>query len=146
MKAYVAFGSNENQETNIEKALDLIGQLYPIVKVSSFYESEAIGETAGEAAYLNGVLIVETNDDAFQIRAQLKAIESSLGRDVKNRKRVPIDLDLILLDDLILESESLLLPSPDIEKYDFIQIPLAEIAGEVRHPLSQKLFKTYTNK
>ncbi|MFA7387932.1 MAG: 2-amino-4-hydroxy-6-hydroxymethyldihydropteridine diphosphokinase, partial [Thiohalobacteraceae bacterium] len=77
-----------------------------------------------------------------EVAAQLRAIEDANGR-VREGARFSartLDLDLLLYDDLVLDQGRLQLPRGEITKYAFVLRPLAEIAGERRHPLSGKSF------
>ena len=89
----------------------------------------------GQASYLNGAAIVETSQPPIQVLEALAEIEASLGR-VRDMRWGPrtIDLDLLLYDDVQMESPSLTLPHPRMAFRKFVLEPAAEIAPDWRHP------------
>lgn len=138
--AYIAFGSNlGDRHANIEKALQLLReQELQIEKVSSFLETEPYGVT-DQPMFVNGVLKAVTKLPPEELLQLLLATENAMGR-VRLRRwgERNIDLDLLLYDDLCLQSDKLILPHPDMQNRDFVLLPLAEIAAEVRHPVLKK--------
>ena len=56
-----------------------------------------------------------------------------------------IDLDLLLYEDVVLDTEELKLPHPDMQNRDFVLLPLAEIAPELVHPILQKSIEELSN-
>lgn len=138
--AYIAFGSNLGDRcANIDKALQLLREHgLQIEKVSSFLETEPYGVT-DQPMFVNGVLKAVTELAPEELLQLLLATENALGR-VRLRRwgERNIDLDLLLYDDLCMQSEKLTLPHPDMQNRDFVLLPLAEIAAEVRHPVLKK--------
>lgn len=138
--AYIAFGSNlGDRHANIEKALQLLReQGLQIEKVSSFLETEPYGVT-DQPMFVNGVLKVVTKLPPEELLQLLLATENAMGRlRLRRWGERNIDLDLLLYDDLCLQSDKLTLPHPDMQNRDFVLLPLAEIAAEVRHPVLKK--------
>src|SRR5439155_24931311 len=78
---------------------------------------------------------IETSLTPLDLLQLLLAIERTHGR-VRTQKDGPrtLDLDLLLYDDVILQSDELILPHPRLHERAFVLAPLAEIAGEVVHP------------
>ena len=129
-KFYVLVGSNINPHENVNKGLDLIKKNYEIVleAVSSEYISKAVGMDGND--FLNLALRCATELSFKDSLKLLKDIEASCGRERDpNNKFTPrtLDLDIIIWNDFEGVIDGYELPDPDINKYDFIQIPLAEI-------------------
>ena len=129
-KFYVLVGSNINPHENVNKGLDLIKKNNEIVleAVSSEYTSKAVGMDGND--FLNLALRCATELSFKDSLKLLKDIEASCGRERDpNNKFTPrtLDLDIIIWNDFEGVIDGYELPDPDINKYDFIQIPLAEI-------------------
>lgn len=94
-----------------------------------------------QGPYLNGALLVETSSTPENILNTLFEIETELGRKrtaaVKWGPRT-IDLDLILVDDLVLQSARLIVPHPGMPTRDFVLGPICEFWPDWQHPLEGK--------
>ena len=138
--AYVALGSNlGDREENLRNALKHLEENeVRVVKVSTFIETEPYGVT-DQPGFVNAVCQVETELEPLELLRLLLKIELEMGR-VRIRRwgERNIDLDLLLYEDACVVSEELTLPHPDMQNRDFVLLPLAEIAGEVVHPILQK--------
>lgn len=135
-RAFIGIGSNIEPEANIQRAVARLARELRITGVSTFYRSEAIGEKP-QPAFVNGVVAVETPLPPLELKLKvLRRIEAELGRQRSADKYAPrtIDLDLLLYDDLVLDTPELTLPDPHISERACIAVPLAELAPQLRLP------------
>lgn len=135
--AYIALGSNLGErKQNILTALNYMEQSgLKILAVSSLLETEPYGVT-DQPSFINAAVKIETGLAAHDLLRLLLAIELKMGR-VRKRHwgERNIDLDLILYDDKIMKDKDLIVPHPDMQNRLFVLSPLAEIAGDVVHPV-----------
>ena len=129
----MGLGSNlGNREENIRIAILLIGErVGTVLRQSSLIETEPWGFES-ENSFLNGVILVETTFTPRQTLKATQKIERELGRkrksdSLKKYADRPIDIDILLYDDLTIDEPDLKIPHPLMEQRDFVMIPLREI-------------------
>ncbi len=141
--AAIALGSNlsspwGDREANLREAAVRVARLGELRAVSSFYDTEPVGYV-DQPRFLNGALLLATDLEPLTLMCALLAIEQSMGRD---RTNVPqkgprvIDLDLLLMEDVTLDTVELTLPHPAMAERRFVLEPLAEIAPTLIDPRS----------
>jgi len=134
-QVYVSIGSNIERENHISGALRALTAVYGEMQRSSVYESAAVGFDS--APFYNLVVAFETDDSPQSVQQTLHRIEDDQGRSRTAALAArTLDLDLLLYDELVIQAGKLVLPRPDIDRYAFVLGPLAEIAGERRHPVT----------
>lgn len=138
--AYLLIGGNlGNRLGNLQLAAELIEKSCgSIAQRSSIYETAAWGLTE-QPDFLNQVLVLHTGLVPATLMQQLLLIENSMGRErsVKMGPRI-IDIDILLIDDLVMDTPLLQLPHPALPLRRFALLPLAEVAPDVIHPVEKK--------
>lgn len=134
-KVYLGLGSNlGNKEENILEAIKRIGeQIGVVVRQSSLYKTEPWGFES-ENYFVNAVVCCHTSLSPFDVLEHTQQIERMLGRTSKTRHgeyhdRL-IDIDILLYDDMSIDSTSLKIPHPLMQERDFVMIPLREILND----------------
>ena len=143
-KVYLGLGSNlGDREEIILKAISLIGERVGLViRQSSLIETEPWGFES-DNKFLNGVILCETTLTPRQVLRATQKIERFLGKLRKHSTRRhplsfiiyplsiyhdrPIDIDILLYDDLTIDEPDLKIPHPLMYERDFVMIPLKEI-------------------
>lgn len=141
--AYIAIGSNMGErEQWLNKAIAALQQHADIevVQVSNIYETDPVGYTQ-QPAFLNMVIQVRTTLSPTDLLLEQLSIEQQLGR-VREVRWGPrtIDLDLLMYDNISLETELLVLPHPRMMERAFVLVPLHDVLSashslytEVKH-------------
>lgn len=135
-RAYVSIGSNIDAERNVRSAVASLRERYGPLVLSTVYETDAVG-FAGPPFY-NLAVGFDTDEDPHTLVHSLHEVEDAHGR-TRTAPRYAsrsLDLDLLLYDDLVLREPGLELPRPELLEHAFVLGPLAEIAGELHHPVS----------
>ncbi len=132
----ISVGSNLDREQNIERALDSLRLSFGQLRISSVYETAAVGFNGPD--FYNLVVAFETDLDVRLLIDRLHDIEVEQGRIRMTQKMTSrlIDLDLLLYGDGILYSEGLDIPRREILEYDFVLQPLAELLPDTVYPVS----------
>ena len=133
-RVFVSAGSNIDPRANLEAACAALNQRYRDLKISPVYESPAEGFDG--PPFLNLVASFLTEEPPREILEALAELETRAGRDRSTGKfsSRTLDLDLLLHGDTV--DASLKLPHPDIERYAFVLKPLANLAPDLRHPVT----------
>lgn len=135
--AYIGLGSNLHdpveQVRAALRALDAI-EATRVAAQSSLYRSQPVGYAA-QPDFVNAAARVESALDAPTLLARMLAVEQAAGR-VRTRPNGPrtLDLDLLLFDDVRIDSEQLSVPHPRMHERAFVLIPLIEIAPGIVIP------------
>ena len=158
---YLGLGSNlGDRQQNIEKAVALIGErVGQVVRCSSLMETEPWGFVS-ENRFLNGVVLCQTELSPREVLQATQKIERELGRkrplqlpqkgerrrsnsrsplsdgrgaggEAVNYSDRPIDIDILLYDDLRVDEPDLKIPHPLMFERDFVMIPLREICPKI---------------
>src|SRR5690554_4891636 len=132
---------------NLQNAVDsLFKEVGAILKISSVYETPAIGFEG--APFLNCAVLVSTDLNPSKALKTILQIEKTLGRERKELKTYsarPIDIDIIFIDELIINSENLIVPHPRMEDRKFVLEPLADLDLQFTHPVSRKSIAALLN-
>lgn len=136
---YLALGSNiGDRQKQLSAALQRLREVVDIHKISAVYETEPVGYF-DQPRFLNLVCYGQTAASPHGLLQSTKAIEEALGREpsFRNAPR-PIDIDVLLYDNLCLTTEQLTIPHPRMRERAFVLVPLVEIAPTVIEPVSGK--------
>jgi len=138
---YLSIGSNlGNRQENLDRALKLLSERMRMGKVSSIYDTEAVGPVS-QPRFLNLACEVFTRLTPEGLLALVKGIEQKMGRYSRSGEPRIIDIDIVLYGDQVVNTPSLVVPHPKMHERSFVLIPLAEIASDVVHPTLKKTMK-----
>lgn len=135
--AYIALGSNlATPVQQLNSAIQAMAELpkTQVKKVSSFYQSKPLGPQ-DQPDYVNAVACIETELAPLALLDALQHIENRQGR-IRLRRwgERTLDLDILLYDDQIIQSERLIVPHYDMQNREFVIVPLYEIAPQLILP------------
>ena len=131
-EVYLSLGSNlGDREANLHEAINLLQQRAgEVLRTSSFLGTEPWGFQSPNR-FLNAAVCLLTDLTPHQLLTVTQQIERDLGRTAKTRSRAyadrPIDIDILLYDDIQLSTPELTIPHPLMHKRDFVMIPLKEV-------------------
>jgi len=139
--AFLSLGSNLGDRLgNLRRAIKKLKESdeIEVEEISPVYETEPVGGQ-DQGWYLNLVLRVQTSLEPLALLEQLRSVEDGMGRS-REEKWGPrkIDLDILLLDDRVVDSERLTIPHPRMHERKFVLVPLTQIAPELLHPRLHK--------
>jgi len=138
MLGYLGLGANVgDRESHLRGAIDdLRGHGVEVDGVSSIYETAPVGEILDQPDFLNAAIRIRTSLEPEELLDLCKAIEAEHGRVFGGPKHGPrpIDIDLLLLGEIELETERLTLPHPEVTSRRFVLAPLLELDPDLRLP------------
>jgi 2-amino-4-hydroxy-6-hydroxymethyldihydropteridine diphosphokinase len=135
-RVYLGLGSNRGDRIGaLRQAITRLAHFVTIDVVSSVWDT-APEIVEDQPRFLNAAIGGWTALDPFALLRSIKRLERAMGRrpDRRYGPRV-IDVDILLYDDLRVDSRELTIPHPLLAQRAFVLAPLAEIAPDVKHPL-----------
>jgi 2-amino-4-hydroxy-6-hydroxymethyldihydropteridine diphosphokinase len=135
----IAIGIGTNQGDRILSVSIVLKKMLhhglKIIKVSSLYESEAVGYQS-DNLFINAVVKVETQLNPFEVLEILMGIEEEMGR-IRLQEGYsdrPMDLDILAVGKEIIDTENLQVPHPRIINRAFVLVPFYEVWSDWQHP------------
>jgi 2-amino-4-hydroxy-6-hydroxymethyldihydropteridine diphosphokinase len=138
LRGYLGLGSNVGDSlAHLRAAADAL----PVVKRSSVYVTEPQGEVLDQPDFLNAAVQIETSLSPEGLLELVKEVEARLGRDFSQVRHGPrvVDIDLLLLGDISLETDRLTLPHRDVLTRRFVLVPLLELDTDLALPDGRRL-------
>ena len=142
---YICVGSNiGNKLENCKKGVDALIRPGSVTlqAQSSCYKTDPV-DYLDQDWFINYVIKIETSLNPFELLNRLKSIQKDAGRmndTIRFGPRI-LDLDIILFDDAVINSENLTIPHPRMHKRRFVLKPVCDIDAEVIHPVFKKNMK-----
>jgi 2-amino-4-hydroxy-6-hydroxymethyldihydropteridine diphosphokinase len=137
---FLGLGSNESAEKNLRLAITELRSRYGDLTLSAVYQSVAVGFDGAD--FLNLVVRLESEDSPLDICDEIEHIHNLAGRIRGSDKweSRPLDIDLLLYNDLVQDERPVRVPREDILQFSFVLRPLAEIAPDQVHPVTGKTY------
>lgn len=138
-RCLIGCGSNRgDRREQLDRAVELLRFMpgVSLVAVSRYRETRPIGGPAGQGPFLNGACLIDTVLPPHDVLGILTAVENTLHRErVVRWGERSIDLDLLVYEDVVLDSGSLTIPHPRMATRRFVLEPCVEIAADLPHPV-----------
>jgi 2-amino-4-hydroxy-6-hydroxymethyldihydropteridine diphosphokinase len=142
-RGYVGLGSNiGDRRAHLQAAVDTLGdQGVRVLRSSSTYDTEPVGLILDQAEFLNACIEIETEHEPAALLDACKEVEREVGRSAGGPRPGPrvIDVDVLLLGELVYESERLRLPHEQVTSRRFVLVPLLELDPELTLPGGERL-------
>lgn len=134
-EVFVGIGSNVAPDRHLAAGLRALASHFGVLRLSPVYRNSAVGFEGED--FLNMVVAFDTEDPVEEVAAALAGIESANGRTRKEARYSArtLDLDLLLYGDLVIQTGELQLPREEVTHHAFVLKPLADLAGDLVHPV-----------
>lgn len=135
----IGLGSNlGNRDANLRMSLRALTRLSRVTAVSSLYDTDPVGMP--QPNFYNAACCIETGLEPLPLLRFLRAIEDEVGRRPSSEPGGPrpVDLDILLYGNEVVETDSVVIPHPRLAERAFVLTPLAEIAGDEMHPIMHR--------
>ncbi len=141
-RVYLSLGSNVDRHRHISAALNALESAFGLLQLSRVYESEAVGFDGDN--FFNLVVGLDTGMSVGQLQQLIKDIEDDNGRQRGGPRfsARTLDIDILTYGNLVGEVDGVHLPRDEILENAFVLCPLAEIAGEQKHPVTGQTYRS----
>jgi len=135
---YVSLGSNIDPEANLHIGISELRKHFGELQISAVYRNAAVGFVGDD--FLNLVVGFESDLPPEAICAEIEAIHNLAGREPNRGKweSRPLDIDLLLYNDLVMAERPVRVPRSDLLEYGFVLRPMAELVPDLVHPVTGK--------
>jgi len=136
VRVYLGLGSNIDPEDNLRLGIRELRRRFGELEQSAIYQSAAVGFEGAD--FLNMVVGLQSDDSPRAILAQAELIHDLAGRDGGSDRfsSRPLDIDLLLYGDRVVDEPTLKVPRSDVLEYSFVLRPLTELDPGLTHPVT----------
>jgi len=140
---YLGLGSNVDPEENLRLGVNELRRRYGDLVISNTYQNAAVGFEGDD--FWNLVVGFESDDGPASIHDAIEVIHGLAGRQrgTDRYSSRPLDIDLLLYGDLVIDEPPVRLPRPDVLAYSFVLRPLSEIAPGFVHPATGRKLQSH---
>jgi 2-amino-4-hydroxy-6-hydroxymethyldihydropteridine diphosphokinase len=145
--AFIGVGSNIDARNNCLEGIRRVmkDKRATLLSLSALYRTSPVSPVA-QVDFTNCVFKMGWTDDALELLSLLELVERRMGR----RRIVPLgprtlDLDILLMDNLVLDSSRLSIPHPRLQERKFVLVPCLEIDEHLVHPVTNLSFRQLLN-
>lgn len=148
-RVYLSVASNIEPEANIFRAMTELANNCQIIALSRCFVTDAIPApdqlpTKDLPYYINCVALLDTDYEAEPFKFEvLRPLEAQLGR-VRTADKYaprPMDLDILLFNDAVIDQDNLTIPDPDIKKRWFLAQGILDISPDLQWPQTEELLQ-----
>lgn len=142
-RVWLGLGSNVDPEKNLKLGVRALRERYGELIVSPVYRNAAIGFHGDD--FLNLVVGLDCDDAPEAINREIEAIHARAGRrrGAERFSSRPLDIDLLLYDDLVCDRPGCRVPREDVLDYSFVLKPLADVAPDLVHPVTGRTMRDH---
>lgn len=135
---YLSIGSNIEPERNLRICASAIRRLFHNPVWSPIYQSTAVGMEGPD--FLNAVVHTQTDQGIPAVILLLKDLEKNQGRikQTSSFSNRTLDIDLLLFNNVCIETPGLTLPRPELLDMGYVLVPLVDLAPKLIHPKVNK--------
>jgi 2-amino-4-hydroxy-6-hydroxymethyldihydropteridine diphosphokinase len=144
--AYIAVGSNMgDRKANCTNGIDTLVEISEseLIGKSKLYETEPL-YVEEQQWFINAVFGIKTKRPPMELFHIAKKVETIFGRDISAQRYGPrvLDMDLLIIDDLIIDTPQLILPHSRLHERRFVLQPFVDIAPNLNHPILNKTIQS----
>ncbi len=142
-RVYLGLGSNVEPKKNFQLGIRELQERYGELELSAVYQNAAVGFDGAD--FLNMVVGLRSDVAPSDFQRETELIHELAGRDraADRFSSRPLDIDLLLYDDLIIDEPRLKIPRCDVLDFSFVLRPLAELAPGLIHPKTGKTMQEH---
>ena len=142
LRYYVSLGSNLNRRAHLSCAVRFLQASFQHIRLSPVYQSPAYGFDGPD--FYNMVVAFDSAFSPLALKRWLRELEYACGRscDQSRFSNRTLDMDILLAGDVIMHSEKLRLPRPELTKRAYVLKPIFDLAPDLTHPENSQTIKT----
>jgi 2-amino-4-hydroxy-6-hydroxymethyldihydropteridine diphosphokinase len=139
-KIFLGIGSNLESEKHINSCINYFKASFKDCIISPIYQSPSYGFIGND--FYNLVIAINTHFELYKFKQWIMRLEDIHGRDRSQQRysNRTLDIDILLYNDLLVNTEELILPRPELLRQDYILKPMVDIAASLLHPSTRKSF------
>lgn len=130
---FLSLGANQNAIANLTQAQEMIAEKFQIRSSSSLYQTRDVREGSNRQ-YFNQVIKINVDLPFSGLLTWCKDLEKEFGRKPGDKNNVPLDVDIIVYNGDVFNASGKQIPDPNLNQFNYIAVPLAEIDPAFRHP------------